>query len=94
MKTIFKYNLKDYLPTKAIPAGTVAGGHKTNAGELTVAGTEEVKAVKEALKIQELLLLQVAVVILSLFLEVEMSNRLANRVAGMFREIRLQIELD
>ncbi len=39
MKTIFKYNLKDYLPTKAIPARTVAGGHKTNAGELTLAGT-------------------------------------------------------
>ena len=36
MKTIFKYNLKDYLPTKAIPAWTVAGGHKTNAGELTL----------------------------------------------------------
>ncbi len=39
MKTIFKYNLKDYLPIKAIPARTVAGGHKTNAGELTLAGT-------------------------------------------------------
>ncbi len=39
MKTIFKYNLKDYLPTKAISARTVAGGHKTNAGELTLAGT-------------------------------------------------------
>ena len=39
MKTIFKYNLKDFLPTKAISARTVAGGHETNAGELTLAGT-------------------------------------------------------